>query len=59
MARRLGSLAVNQSPGPDYAFGEVLPEQTSDDEADTSDREDDADADLRRLLDDKPPHHLG
>ena len=50
---------MNQSPGPDYAFGEVLPEQTSDDEADTSDREDDADADLRRLLDDKPPHHLG
>jgi hypothetical protein len=51
---------VSQPSDPDYGFGEVLPDQTTDEAADPADRADgDADPDLRRLLDDKPPHHLG
>lgn len=40
-------------------FGDVLPEQTSDDvEPTDAAPADEADADLQRFLDDKPPHHL-
>jgi hypothetical protein len=39
------------------SFGDVLPEQTSDDLSDR-DADDDSD-DLRRFLDERPPHHLG
>lgn len=37
-------------------FGDVLPEQTSDD-VDAPEEQDDPE-DLRRFLDDKPPHHV-
>jgi hypothetical protein len=46
---------VSQPAGPDYGFGEVLPEQTADDMDEPGPE---ADADVQRLLDDKPPHHL-
>lgn len=50
---------MSQPPDPDYGFGEVLPEQTADDIADATEQDDpESDADVRRLLDDKPPHHL-
>lgn len=40
-------------------FGDVLPEQTSDDvEPREAESAADGDADLQRFLDDKPPHHL-
>lgn len=48
---------MSQPPDPDYGFGEVLPEQTADDIAEATEQGD-ADSDVRRLLDDKPPHHL-
>lgn len=42
----------------DVTFGDVLPEQTSDDIEHPSER-DAPEADVQRLLDDRPPHHLG
>ena len=38
-------------------FGDVLPEQTSDDVEHPSER-DDGEVELQRFLDDKPPHHV-
>jgi hypothetical protein len=58
MKRSVGSASVSQPAGADYGFGEVLPEQTADDLAEPNDEGDGVDADVQRLLDDKPPHHL-
>jgi hypothetical protein len=58
MKRSVGSGGVSQPAGPDYGFGEVLPQQTADDRPDADECDGD-DADVQRLLDDKPPHHLG